>query len=70
MLLFQINKEYGYKKFEEDTGYYNVDITKENKKVNSFPLPVLENDGDKYIFAAINIEVFTIKDLKLIKNVR
>ena len=56
--LFKIDKESTPNSLDDFVGYiryYNGEINDQNKRVKSFPLKFIEVDGDKYIFARVDI---------------
>lgn len=57
--IFKLNKQTDFDKVTNFIGYiryYNGETIKDNKKVQGFPLELLEIEGYKYIFARINVE--------------
>lgn len=66
--IFKLGKQLDIKQVQKFRGYiryYNGDIINENKKVNSFPLALLEIDDDIYIFARLKIEDINISKLDI-----
>jgi len=66
--IFKISKNSNYNDVENFTGYlkyYNGEIKEQNKHVNSFPVKLLEVDGDKYIFETINVDNIELSKLDI-----